>query len=75
MSADQKQREFAHRRILAKSIRAVTFGLILGSGLVGCGSLERDVAVGIVGATVAGTSIPGHEVEQIYYLGAFDPQE
>ena len=41
----------------------------------GCGSLEENVALGTVGATVVGAQAPAHEVEQTYYLGVFDPQD
>jgi len=31
--------------------------------------------MGVVGATLYGARTPVHEIEQIYYLGSFDPQE
>lgn len=43
----------------------------------GC-STEATVASvvgGTVGATILGGYTPSHEIEQIYYLGVFDPQE
>jgi hypothetical protein len=33
------------------------------------------IAGGIVAATVTGAVAPGNEIDQIYYLGVFDPQE
>lgn len=44
-------------------------------GLSACGSLEANVAAGVVGSTLYGGQSPTHEIEQIYYLGTFDPQE
>ena len=43
----------------------------------GCGSLTpvENVAVGTVGLTALGARTPAQEIEQIYYLGVFDPQE
>src|SRR3990172_11213908 len=41
--------------------------------LTGC-SMEGIVG-GVVGATLAGAYAPSHEVEQVYYLGAFDPDD
>lgn len=38
----------------------------------GC-STEGAVVGGVVGATVLGARAPGHDLEQIYYLGVFDP--
>jgi hypothetical protein len=46
--------------------------------LVGCGSPGETVgafAGGVVGTTLVGGYSPAHEIEQIYYLGVFDPQE
>src|SRR5947208_52474 len=41
----------------------------------GCATPYQNAALGVAGATVAGAYSPGHEIEQIYYLGVFDPQE
>ena len=43
--------------------------------LTGCNSLPQNIALGTVVATGVGAMVPGHEIEQIYYLGSFDPQE
>lgn len=40
----------------------------------GCQS-PGQIAAGIVGGTVAGGIIPGNGLEQIYYLGIFDPRD
>ena len=37
-------------------------------------STPAQIAGGIVGTTVVGARAPGTEIEQIYYLGSFDPQ-
>ena len=42
--------------------------------LSACESTEGTVALGVIGATVAGANSPSQEIQQIYYLGAFDPQ-
>lgn len=44
---------------------------------IGCSGLTpvENVTVGTVAATVVGARSPTHEIEQIYYLGVFDPQE
>lgn len=39
--------------------------------LASCGSLERN----LVAATVVAGQAPAHELEQVYYLGVFDPSE
>lgn len=43
--------------------------------LFGCNSLPQTVALGAVVVTGVGAVIPGHDIEQVYYLGAFDPHE
>jgi hypothetical protein len=42
--------------------------------LTACDSLQGNIALGTVGATVLGAQAPSHEIEQIYYLGSYDPQ-
>lgn len=41
-------------------------------GLSACST--EEIVGATVGATVLGANSPTHEIEQIYYLGAFDPQ-
>lgn len=41
----------------------------------GCNSVPQNVALGAVIGTGVGAIIPAHDIEQIYYLGSFDPQE
>ncbi|WP_090747732.1 AbrB/MazE/SpoVT family DNA-binding domain-containing protein [Candidatus Nitrospira nitrosa] len=41
----------------------------------GCNSIPQNVALGAVIGTGVGAVIPGHDIEQVYYLGSFDPQE
>lgn len=55
-------------------------GILLGLGCIiqtGCSSLTpvENVTVGTIAATIVGGRSPSHEIEQIYYLGVFDPQE
>ncbi len=40
----------------------------------GCDTTEKIVA-GIVGVTVVGASSPSTDIQQVYYIGVFDPQE
>lgn len=40
----------------------------------GCGNREH-IAAEVVGGTLLGAQSPGQEIQQIYYLGVFDPQE
>lgn len=42
--------------------------------LSGCATTEQSVAAIAAGATAAGAHSPTHEIQQVYYLGAFDPQ-
>ncbi len=43
--------------------------------LIGCSTPEQNLALGIAAATVYGSYSPNNEIEQVYYLGVFDPQE
>ena len=47
--------------------------LALVSLTAGCGTMGNIIG-GTIGATVVGAYAPAHEIEQIYYLGVFDPQ-
>lgn len=40
----------------------------------GCKTTEKIIG-GIVGATVVGASSPSTDIQQVYYIGVFDPQE
>lgn len=54
----------------------VALGFACGAQM-GCSGLTpaENMAAGTVGATIVGARSPSHEIEQIYYLGVFDPQE
>lgn len=41
----------------------------------GCNSVPQNIALGAVIGTGVGAVIPGHDIEQVYYLGSFDFQE
>ncbi|CUS39978.1 hypothetical protein [Candidatus Nitrospira nitrificans] len=43
--------------------------------LTGCNSVPQNAALGAVIGTGVGAIIPAHDIEQVYYLGSFDPQE
>lgn len=40
-----------------------------------CGCNTAEIAGSTVGATLLGAQAPGSEIQQIYYLGVFDPME
>jgi hypothetical protein len=41
----------------------------------GCATPAQTAGLAVASATLVGAHSPAHEVEQIYYLGAFDPTE
>ena len=65
-------------RVGTRSIRGVGAVLVAGLAVLGlsaCETPEGTLTLGIVGATIVGGQAPSHEIEQIYYLGVFDPQD
>lgn len=59
---------------------AIAFSLLVASGiLTGASCSAAQVAggtiAGIAGVTWYGSRSPGQEIEQVYYLGVYDPQE
>lgn len=62
---------FQQRRPRLAIFATVASGLFLSA----CGSLEGNLALGVVGTTIAGSHSPNSEIQQIYYLGVFDPRE
>lgn len=53
--------------------RAAVAALLIAGGLSACESLEGNITLGAIGATALAARTPTHEIEQIYYVGAFDP--
>jgi hypothetical protein len=49
--------------------------LSITSLLTGCATPEQTVGAVAGGVVLSGAQAPTHEVEQIYYLGMFDPEE
>lgn len=49
--------------------------LLLSVLSVACNGTMGAIIGGVVGTTLVGAQSPSHEIEQIYYLGVFDPQE
>lgn len=43
--------------------------------ITGCNTLPQNIALGAAITTAVGAVVPGHDIEQVYYLGSFDPQE
>ena len=65
-------------RFLRHRLRMGSMAVVVGLWCVtqcGCGSIEQNVALSVVSATVVGGQSPNNELQQIYYLGVFDPQE
>lgn len=60
--------------MFSAKIRVIGLGLSV-LALAGCDTLEQNIALGAVGATLYGARTPSHEIQQVYYLGSFDPQE
>jgi hypothetical protein len=49
--------------------------LVVAALATGCDPRTRAVSGVAVGTTILGARSPSHEIEQIYYLGVFDPRE
>jgi hypothetical protein len=57
-------------------IFSVLSGLLLSAAtLHGCATPEQGLTATAVTATLLGGQAPSNELEQIYYIGVFDPQE
>lgn len=54
---------------------AVCLAMLIVVSATGCNALPQNVALGAAITTAVGAVIPGHDIEQVYYLGSFDPQE
>src|SRR5262245_25846810 len=57
----------------AKRLSFVLLFCALAAG--GCSTTEQNIALGVVAATFVNSRSAGSEIEQIYYLGVFDPQD
>lgn len=62
------------RMVLAGSMILVCCTALAQMGCSGLTPVE-NVTIGTAVTTVVGARSPTHEIEQIYYLGVFDPQE
>jgi hypothetical protein len=49
--------------------------LLVPAAVSGCGYAEGNIAVAAVAGTAVGAYSPAHEIEQVYYLGVFDPHD
>ncbi len=58
----------------ARALVLLGLPLIL-AGLSACGDAKENIVLGTVGVTLVGAQAPSHEIERIYYLGVFDPQD
>ena len=61
------------RKIRCSAVAICAFAA--GIGLSACETVEGTVTLGVLGTTLVGGLAPTHEIEQIYYLGVFDPQD
>jgi hypothetical protein len=43
--------------------------------LGGCGAAAPNISLAVAGGTVLAGQMPGQEIEQVYYLGVFDPRD
>ncbi len=57
-----------------RAARHLVLGAILAAALSASGCSTEEIIGGTIGATILGANAPTQEVQQIYYLGAFDPQ-
>jgi hypothetical protein len=61
------------RHFLMQRISTFCVAAIAGA-LAGCTTPAQNIAL-VTTTTVLGAQAPGQEIEQVYYLGIFDPQE
>ena len=54
--------------------RSILAAALLSAALAVSGCTTEEIAGSTVGATILGANSPSQEIQQIYYLGAFDPQ-
>lgn len=64
----------ARLRYLASPSRMLALTLVL-VGLAACATTAQNVALGVGAVTVLGTQSASSEIQQIYYIGIFDPQD
>jgi len=60
--------------LIRSALRVVPF-ILVGVLAASCDPMTRAIVGGSVGTTLLGARSPTHEIEQIYYLGVFDPRE
>jgi hypothetical protein len=53
----------------------LSFGMAAAMLVSGCSTPAQNATLVIGGVTLAGAQVPTDEIEQIYYLGVFDPLE
>lgn len=59
----------------SKTALVASLAILAATFQTGCSTIEGNVALIAAGVTVLGAQSPGQEIQQIYYLGVFDPQE
>ncbi len=64
--------------VTTRFISSTLFIIFLGFCCImnfGCNSTQTNVTYGVGGATALGSLSPSSEIEQVYYLGVFDPHD
>lgn len=61
--------------MLKHTLLTVGLTVLLIISTTACNTLPQNIALGAAITTTVGAVIPGHDIEQVYYLGSFDPQE
>ena len=72
--ASAVRRRCAHSRFRVRNLTAVIIGIIAAVG-TGCSSPLETVGLGVGVTTAALSRAPSHDLQQVYYLGVFDPYE
>src|SRR6266849_1933566 len=65
----------AHANPTPLILAGLACAVVLMNGCATPAQTAGAIAGGVVGVTIAGGYSPGNEIEQVYYLGVFDPQE
>jgi hypothetical protein len=67
------------RRLPVKVVATLVTGMAIAVSIMGCvgdpAATNAVIVGGVVGGTLVGAQSPGQEIEQVYYLGIFDPQD
>ncbi len=62
-------------KITTRAFQVLGSSTLLAAALAGCDNPAAPAVLGAVGVVTIAGQAPAQEVEQVYYLGVFDPQE